>query len=81
MGSLTADSQSVGALTKVGSEGRGLRRLTARSLKAALHDSEALSRSILEPSADCIKILSCEGTIQLMNPPGLCAMEPSSYTT
>lgn len=50
----------------------------SRSLKAALHDSEALSRSILESSADCIKILSCDGAIQLMNAPGLCAMELES---
>jgi hypothetical protein len=49
-----------------------------RSLKAALYDSEALSRSILDASADCIKIVSCDGTIELMNAPGLCAMEVDS---
>ena len=78
MGYLTADLQSVGSLTKMSSDGRGLRRPTARSLRAALRDSEALSRSILESSADCIKILSCDGTIQLMNAPGLSAMELTS---
>jgi diguanylate cyclase (GGDEF)-like protein/PAS domain S-box-containing protein len=75
MGYLTADSQFMGSITKVSRANRGPRRTRARSLKAALHDSEALSRSILESSADCIKILSCDGTIQLMNAPGLCAME------
>ena len=34
------------------------------SLETALHDSEALNRSILEASADCIKIVSFEGEIQ-----------------
>ncbi|MFC4594464.1 putative bifunctional diguanylate cyclase/phosphodiesterase [Sphingobium tyrosinilyticum] len=75
MGYLTADSQCNGTITRPSRIDRRLRRTTARSLMAALHDSEALSRSILESSADCIKILSCDGTIQLMNPPGLCAME------
>jgi len=49
-----------------------------RSLRAALYDSEALNRSILEASADCIKIVSCEGKIELMNAPGSCAMELAS---
>jgi diguanylate cyclase (GGDEF)-like protein/PAS domain S-box-containing protein len=49
-----------------------------RSLRSALHDSEALNRSILESSADCIKIISSDGSIELMNAPGLCAMELDS---
>lgn len=49
-----------------------------RSLKAALYNSEALNRSILDASADCIKILSSNGNIELMNAPGLCAMELGS---
>jgi diguanylate cyclase (GGDEF)-like protein/PAS domain S-box-containing protein len=49
-----------------------------RSLRAALHNSEALNRSILEASADCIKIVSRDGMIELMNAPGLCAMELAS---
>lgn len=48
------------------------------SLEAALYESETLSRSILDASADCIKILSSRGEIELMNAPGLCAMELSS---
>jgi len=48
------------------------------SLEAALHDSEALNRSILEASADCIKLVSRDGMIELMNAPGMCAMELAS---
>jgi diguanylate cyclase (GGDEF)-like protein/PAS domain S-box-containing protein len=48
------------------------------SLEAALRESETLNRSILDASADCIKILSTTGEIQLMNAPGLCAMELGS---
>jgi len=44
-------------------------------VSAALRESQSLSRSILEASADCIKIINIDGTLQLMNNPGLCAME------
>ncbi|HEY8592032.1 MAG TPA: EAL domain-containing protein [Sphingomicrobium sp.] len=36
----------------------------------ALRDSEQLHRSILEASADCIKVIDLDGRIELMNPPG-----------
>jgi len=36
---------------------------------------EQLYRSILEASADCIKVIGLDGTIQLINPPGLQLIE------
>jgi diguanylate cyclase (GGDEF)-like protein/PAS domain S-box-containing protein len=47
----------------------------------ALRASEALSRSMLEASADCIKLLSCDGVIEFMNGPGLRAMEIEDFGT
>jgi diguanylate cyclase (GGDEF)-like protein/PAS domain S-box-containing protein len=47
----------------------------------ALRASEALSRSMLEASADCIKLLSIEGRIEFMNAPGLRAMEIDDFAT
>lgn len=43
--------------------------------------SEALYRSVLDASVDCIKILDLEGRLQLMNGPGLCAMEIAEFET
>jgi len=42
-------------------------------------DAEALFESILAASVDCIKILSIDGHLELMNGPGLCAMEISNF--
>lgn len=47
----------------------------------ALRTSEALSRSMLEASADCIKLLSLDGKIEFMNAPGLLAMEIDDFAT
>lgn len=41
----------------------------------ALRESERLHRGMLEASHDCIKIVSLEGRVELMNGPGVCAME------
>lgn len=41
----------------------------------ALRKSEALYRSLLEASSDCIKILSRDGRVEFMNRPGLCSMD------
>ena len=46
-----------------------------------LQTSEALSRSMLEASADCIKLLSLEGNIEFMNAPGMRAMEIDDFAT
>jgi diguanylate cyclase (GGDEF)-like protein/PAS domain S-box-containing protein len=42
-------------------------------------DAEALFQSIIAASVDCIKILSVQGRIELMNGPGLCAMEIDDF--
>ncbi len=56
------------------------RDVTARrQAEAALRESEALHRSILEASGDCIKVIDTSGKLQLMNVPGLCAMELESF--
>jgi diguanylate cyclase (GGDEF)-like protein/PAS domain S-box-containing protein len=52
------------------------RDVTARrDAEAALRESDALHRSILEASGDCIKIIGLDGRLELMNGPGACAME------
>lgn len=45
----------------------------------ALTANEALYRSVLEASADCIKVMSPEGRLLLMNSPGIRLMEVSSF--
>jgi diguanylate cyclase (GGDEF)-like protein/PAS domain S-box-containing protein len=42
---------------------------------ARLAESEAVNRSIVEASADCIKLIDLEGRLLFMNGPGACAME------
>jgi diguanylate cyclase (GGDEF)-like protein/PAS domain S-box-containing protein len=50
--------------------------ITERKLaELALAESELLHRSILEASNDCIKLIGLDGTLELMNGPGACAME------
>lgn len=41
----------------------------------ALHDSRSVQESVLEASADCIKIVLPDGSLDYMNGPGLRAME------
>jgi diguanylate cyclase (GGDEF)-like protein/PAS domain S-box-containing protein len=45
----------------------------------ALREGERLYRSVLEASADCIKILDLDGRLELMNSPGLCSMELQDF--
>jgi diguanylate cyclase (GGDEF)-like protein/PAS domain S-box-containing protein len=45
----------------------------------ALARSENMYRSVLEASVDCIKVLNSDGTLELMNGPGLCAMEIDNF--
>lgn len=53
-----------------------LQDLTERkSMRAALHESEALNRSIVEASADCVKLLDAGGRLQFMNAHGARALE------
>lgn len=45
----------------------------------ALRGSEQLHRGILEASHDCIKVIGVDGSIELMNAPGMLAMELDSF--
>lgn len=48
---------------------------------ASVRKSEAHLRSILESSADCIKVLDQDGRLLAMNSPGMCLMEVDDFTT
>ena len=50
-----------------------------RLAEEALRESEAFSRSILDNSPDCMKILDLEGRLLFMSAPGLCAMEIEDF--
>ncbi len=45
------------------------------------HETRALQESLLDASADCIKLISPDGTIVFMNDPGLRTMELKSLET
>lgn len=47
--------------------------------EGALRESRSLKQSVLDSSADCIKILKPDGTLEFMNNPGLRAMELASF--
>ncbi|MBV8687944.1 MAG: EAL domain-containing protein [Alphaproteobacteria bacterium] len=52
--------------------------VAARGISCAadpLAEAEALNRTIVETSADCIKLLDLEGRVLFVNGPGLCALE------
>lgn len=51
-----------------------------QQIESALRESEEFNRSILESSADCIKVLQLDGTLISMNTPGLCLMEIEDFT-
>ena len=44
-----------------------------------IKESEAFSRSVLNSSPDCIKILDTEGRVQFMNDNGICLMEIDDF--
>jgi PAS domain S-box-containing protein len=50
-----------------------------KQAELALQESEEFNRSILNNSADCIKVIDLEGNLILMNAPGLCAMEIDDF--
>lgn len=57
------------------------RDITARkAAEDAVRESEALYRSILEASADCIVVMSLEGELELINEPGCEIMEIGERT-
>jgi diguanylate cyclase (GGDEF)-like protein/PAS domain S-box-containing protein len=51
----------------------------SKQTEAELTASEVLYRSVLEASADCIKIIGLDGRLELMNTPGLAAMEIAQF--
>ena len=50
-----------------------------KKVEAELRSSEQLYRSILEASADCIRITGLNGQLEMMNTPGLRAMEIDDF--
>jgi PAS domain S-box-containing protein len=50
-----------------------------REAAAALRASEAFTRSILESSPDCIKVMSLDGRLDFFSDGGLCAMEVDDF--
>lgn len=57
-----------------------MRDATARhEAEAALRESEAFARSIVESSPDCVKVLDLEGRLQSMNRAGCRAMDMDDF--
>jgi PAS domain S-box-containing protein len=52
-----------------------------RVTQQALRESEALSRSVLNNTGDCVKVLDLEGNLIYMNPPGMAAFDVESFDT
>lgn len=50
-----------------------------RVMERALRESEALSTSVLNSSADCIKVMDLEGRLISMNVPGVAAFDLESF--
>ena len=50
-----------------------------KAAERAIRDSELLYRSVLEASADCIKIIGLDGRIKLMNAPGQRALDLDTF--
>jgi diguanylate cyclase (GGDEF)-like protein/PAS domain S-box-containing protein len=68
--------------------GRALRMIGAlldlserKRAEEALRSSELLHRSVLEASADCIKIMSLDGRLEHMNSPGVSLLELPDFET
>lgn len=50
-----------------------------RKAEQSFQEGEKLNRSVLDASADCIKILSIGGKIEVMNNPGIDALEIANF--
>jgi len=50
-----------------------------KQFEIALKTSEEFNRSVLESSADCIKVLAMNGTLISINGSGMCAMEIDNF--
>lgn len=55
------------------------RKQARREWEEKLRASEEFSRSVLENSPDCVKILDSEGRLEYMNENGLCLMEIDDF--
>lgn len=53
----------------------------AARAEAALKDSEAFNRSVVESSSDCIKVLGLDGTVEFMNENGRLLLEIDDLST
>ena len=49
--------------------------------EAALRESEEFSRSVVESSGDCIKVLELDGTLAFLNENGRCLMEIDDFSS
>src|SRR5262249_22431210 len=57
-----------------------IRDISERKLaQDKLRASEKFSRTVLENSPDCVKVLDCDGRLQFMNTNGLCLMEIDDF--
>ncbi len=52
-----------------------------RSAENALRESEEFSRSVLESSPDCVKVLDADGRLMSMNVNGTCLMEIDDFAS
>jgi len=52
-----------------------------RRAEAALRESDAFSRSVLEASPDCVKVLDADGRLIQMNSQGQCLMEVDDFSS
>ena len=53
--------------------------IPAQAPEAALRDSEAFLRSVLDGNTDCLKVLDTSGRIEFMNANGRCLMEIEDF--
>lgn len=74
------DAEIVGRRLPNGNLQGVVRDVTEQRLQErALHERDEFNRSLMDGSADCVKVLDLDGRLQLMNIPGLCIMEIDDF--